>query len=122
MFLKTTCSNILLGSSIYLVRNLSRTFQYSCSLRISHLLYDASIKFDAFLRVSLWTDSFAPSKTLSLVLIPIMLKGITIFLPSPSKESDSSSSTFLFSISTFFLGNSVKRKLLLSDYLDLTPV
>ena len=84
LVLNAICFNILLGSSIELVRILSGAFQYCCSFCISPLLYNSSIMFDATVTVSVWPDSFHPNKSSNLVQISIMLDGTiisTILLP-----------------------------------------
>ena len=91
LILNVICSQSLLGSTIFQVDNLSRAFRSCCSFCISPLMYNSFIKFDGTVGVSLFPDSFNPSKTSSLSQRSPMLDGKKIFTPSLCKSSHSSS-------------------------------
>ena len=85
LLLDAICSNILLGSSNYQVKNLLGVFLFCSLFCISPLLHNSLIKSLVSVRVSVWPDGFTPSRTSNLMQISFMLDGMIIGIPWPSK-------------------------------------
>ena len=78
----------LLGSSIYVARNLSTAFRYCCSLCISTILFESSIRLLAYFKISVCPDRFNPSKVSNLVQIGSFFDGfVDYFIHLVNRQS-----------------------------------
>ena len=98
----SSSSSSTLGSFVYIVWNLLGEFRYCSSFSISPILYTSSIMLLSSVKASVWPDMFNLCRTFNLAYLSILLDGMIIFNPSPSRELVSSSFTILHPISQLY--------------------